>query len=149
MEFSGKITIATRKENVAEFFSSIDNIAPCLPGVYDFQNNGNEIQCKLKLDISAAKISAMNSVTGKMSFSYSAGTDSLNIDGSGRITGSKVKFTIGISYEASGEETILDWKSSFDFGLIVKIMGRNNVDEISRQNIDKTMECITGKLNLQ
>ena len=45
--------------------------------------------------------------------------DSLNIDGSGRITGSKVKFTIGISYEASGEETTLDWKSSFDFGLIV------------------------------
>ena len=43
------------------------------PGVYDFQNNGGEIQCKLKLDISAAKISAMSSVTGKMSFLYKVG----------------------------------------------------------------------------
>ncbi len=149
MEFNGKIPIKNKKDSVAEFLSNIDNIAPCLPGVYDFQNDGNEIKCKLKLDISAAKISAMNNVTGKMSFLYKAGEDSLNIAGSGRIAGSKIKFNIEILYEIAGEETILNWKSSFDFGLIVKIMGKNKVDEISRQNIDKTMGCITSKLNLQ
>ena len=149
MEFSGKITIKNTKENVAGFLSDIDNITPCLPGVYDFQNNGGEIQCKLKLDISAAKISAMSSVTGKMSFLYKAGLDSINIDGSGRIAGSKVKFNIAISYESQGEETLLDWKSSFDFGLIVKMMGKDRVNEISRENIDRTMGCITSKLNIQ
>ncbi len=149
MEFGGEITIKNRKENVANFLSNIDNISPCLPGVYDFQSDGNEVKCKLKLDISAAKISAMSSVTGKMVFLYRSGEDSLNINGSGRIAGSKIKFGIDISYEIQGEETKLDWKSSFDFGLIVKLMGKNKVDEISRQNIDKTMECIISKLNLQ
>ena len=75
--------------------------------------------------------------------------DSINIDGSGRIAGSKVKFNIAISYENRGEETLLDWKSSFDFGLIVKMMGKDRVNEISRENIDRTMDCITSKLNIQ
>jgi carbon monoxide dehydrogenase subunit G len=148
MEFGGNITINNSRENVSDFLSNIENIAPCLPGVYDFETQNQEIKCKLKLDISAARISAMSSVTGKMSFTYKAGNDSLNIEGSGRIAGSKVKFTIEIHYSGNGQQTNLDWKSSFDFGLIVKIMGKDKVDEISRQNIDKTMKCITDKLNV-
>ncbi|WP_337860410.1 SRPBCC domain-containing protein [Ferroplasma sp.] len=147
MDFGGKITINNKKEAVSNFLSNIENIVPCLPGVYDFQMNGDKIQCKLKLDISAANISAMNNVTGKMSFSYISSSDSLNIEGTGRLAGSKIKFNINIEYGTSGDQVILEWKSSFDFGLIIKVMGKNKVDEISRQNIDKTMECITNKLN--
>jgi carbon monoxide dehydrogenase subunit G len=148
MDFGGKILINNKKEKISDFLSNIENIAPCLPGVYDFQTNGDKIQCKLKLDISAAGISAMTNITGKMSFSYISENDSLKIDGTGRIAGSKIKFNINIKYEASDEQTLLDWSSSFDFGLIIKIMGKNKVDEISRQNINKTMECITNKLKL-
>ena len=147
MEYSGEIPVKSIRENVQTFLSNIENIAPCLPGIYDFETEGNEIKCKLKLDISAAGISAMNTVTGKMTFTYLPGDEELNIQGTGRIAGSKVKFSIEIAYPGENENTVLHWKSSFDFGLIVKIMGKNKVDEISKQNIEKTVKCISDKLN--
>ena len=147
MEYSGEIPVNSRMESVRGFLSKIENITPCLPGIYDFEIDGNEIKCKLKLDISAAGISAMNTVTGKMTFAYLPGDGVLNIQGTGRIAGSKVKFSIEIAYTGGSESTVLHWKSSFDFGLIVKIMGKNKVDEISKQNIERTVKCISDKLN--
>ena len=147
MEYSGEIPVRDSIEDVSAFISKIENITPCLPGIYDFEINGNEIKCKLKLDISAAGISAMNTVTGKMAFTYLPGDEGLTIQGAGRIAGSKVKFSIEIDYAKDGENTVLHWKSSFDFGLIVKIMGKNRVDEISKQNIERTVKCISDKLN--
>ena len=147
MEYSGEIPVKSNIESVKTFLSSIENITPCLPGIYDFETQGNEIKCKLKLDISAAGISAMNSVTGKMTFAYLPEENGLNIQGTGRIAGTKVKFSIEISYADKNEIVTLEWKSSFDFGLIVKIMGKNKVDEISKQNINRTIKCISDKLN--
>jgi carbon monoxide dehydrogenase subunit G len=147
MEYSGEISVKSSMGDVRDFLSNIENITPCLPGIYDFEIEGNEIKCKLKLDISAAGISAMNTVTGKMTFTYLPGDESLNIQGTGRIAGSKVKFSIEISYASDKEHTVLQWKSSFDFGLIVKIMGKSRVDEISKQNIGRTVKCISDKLN--
>ncbi len=146
MEYSGEIPVKTGIENLRNFLSKIENITPCLPGIYDFEINGNEIKCKLKLDISAAGISAMNTVTGKMTFTYIPSNNALNIQGTGRIAGSKVKFSIDITYAGGRENNVLQWKSSFDFGLIVKIMGKNKVDEISKQNIEKTVKCISDKM---
>ncbi len=147
MEYSGEIPVKSGLDNVRGFLSRIENITPCLPGIYDFEIEGNEIKCKLKLDISAAGISAMNTVTGKMTFTYLPGDEDLNIQGTGRIAGSKVKFSIEIAYAFDNGNTVLHWKSSFDFGLIVKIMGKNKVDEISKQNIERTVKCISDKLN--
>ncbi|WP_175266968.1 SRPBCC domain-containing protein [Acidiplasma cupricumulans] len=52
-------------DEVSLFFKDLKNVIPCLPGVYDLEY-GDKIKCKLKLDISDAGISAMNTISGRM-----------------------------------------------------------------------------------
>ncbi|MEM0139866.1 MAG: SRPBCC domain-containing protein [Ferroplasma sp.] len=146
MDFSGEFKVKREIGYVSEFLANIENILPCLLGIYDIEREKDQIKCKIKLDISAANISAMKSVTGKMAFKYIDSAEKLNITGSGRIAGSKINFAVDIEYKKEGDCTAINWFSSFDFGLIIKIMGKTKVEEISKLNINRTMECIINKL---
>ncbi len=146
MDFSGDFNIDKPLMDVKSFFSDISNVLPCLPGVYDSEISNESIKCKLKLDISGADISSMRTISGRMSFVYRINDSSMNIDGSGRIAGSKITFKIDIGFENLNEKSHISWKSSFDFGIMIKMMSRDKLNKISMENIDKTMECIKSKL---
>ncbi len=146
MDFSGDFTIDKPLLEVKSFFSDISNVMPCLPGVYDSEISNESIKCKLKLDISGANISTMRTISGRMNFVYRTNNTSLNIEGSGRIAGSKITFKIDIKFENLDDKSHISWKSSFDFGIIIKMMSRDKLNQISMENIDKTMECIKSKL---
>ncbi len=147
MEFDGKFSVDKNPEYLNNFFSDINNVVPCLPGIYDIETSGDEIKCRIKLDVKDMKISAMSTITGKMVFKYSLGQNSLSVTGTGRMAGSKIKFNVDINYSGEGDNSQVIWKSSFDFGLIIKIMNRDKINEISMKNIDQTMKCITEKIN--
>ena len=147
MELDGKFSVNKNSEYLNKFFSDINNVIPCLPGIYDIENSGDEIKCKIKLDVKDMKIPAMSTLTGKMVFKYSLNQNSLSVNGSGRIAGSKIKFGIDINYNDNETNSGVIWESSFDFGLIIKIMNRDKINEISMKNIDRTMKCIIEKIN--
>ncbi len=146
MDFNGVLDIKKDVKIVTNFLAIPENTITCLPGIYDIEYGNEDIKCRIKLDISAANISTMRTVTGKMVFKYTSGDDYLNVSGTGRITGSKVSFSIKINYLENGDKTALKWDSTFDFGMIMKIMGRDKIDEIAHMNIDNVMKCIAGKL---
>lgn len=147
MEFNGKFSVNKNIDYLNKFFSDINNVIPCLPGIYDIENINNEIKCKIKLDVKDMNIPAMSTITGKIVFKYILNDNSLNVNGSGRIAGSKIKLEININYKNNGNISEITWVSSFDFGLIVKIMNKNKINEVSMKNIDRTMKCIIEKIN--
>ncbi len=147
MEFNGKFNVNKNLEYLDNFFSDINNVMPCLPGIYDIENSDNNIKCKIKLDVKDMNIPAISTITGKMLFKYLIDKNSLSVNGSGRIAGSKIKFDININYKSNGNDSEITWGSSFDFGLIIKIMDKNKINEVSMKNIDTTMNCIIKKIN--
>ena len=146
MDFNGNFMVNLKLDDVRKFFGDINNVIPCLPGIYDI-NIDKEINCKLKLNISEAGISSMNTISGKMNFKYNLNENNLGIIGTGRIAGSKIKFNIDINMIPDDSNTKIEWHSSFDFGIIVKMMGKNKINAISLSNINNTIECFKNKLN--
>jgi len=147
MEFNGKFDVNKDSEYLNKFFSDINNVMPCLPGIYNMENSDNNIKCKIKLDVKDMNIPAISTITGKMLFKYIINENSLSVNGSGRIAGSKIKFDININYNNNDNGSEITWKSSFEFGLITKIMNKDKINEVSMKNIDITMDCIIKKIN--
>ncbi|KJE48926.1 hypothetical protein SE19_05850 [Acidiplasma aeolicum] len=146
MKFNGSFMVNKGNDEVSLFFKDLKNVIPCLPGVYDLEY-GDKIKCKLKLDISDAGISAMNTISGRMTFTYNYSGNNIKIDGDGRIAGSKIQFRINIGLTPAEQETKIDWESDFNFGMIVKIMGSDRLNSVSLSNINSTIKCFKDKIN--
>ena len=39
------------------------------------------------------------------------------------------------------------WNGSFDFGLLIRTMGRDKIEKVSGSNIEKTIFCIKEKMD--
>ncbi|KJE49205.1 MULTISPECIES: CoxG family protein [Acidiplasma] len=145
MEYSGTFIVDYPLDDVNNYFSDINNVIPCLPGIYDLKR-GEIIQCRVKFDISDEGIGNLSTVSGKMSFKYNKNENRVNINGKGKIEGSKIVFNIDITYEKYNDKTSITWKSKFDFGILMRLIGIQKVEDISLKNIQQTIHCIESRL---
>ncbi|BAB59995.1 hypothetical protein [Thermoplasma volcanium GSS1] len=149
MDYSGSFYVDRDPAEVKQFISNFENVVACLPGIDSYTNNGNEFECRIRLDISSLSNSYLKHISGKMKFLFVPERDNgISVNGSGRIAGSSVSMNVKVFVEGSNEHAKVTWSAAIDYGLILKAMGSEKIKEVTDENIKRSIECLRGKISM-
>jgi len=145
--FNGTFTVGISAENCLSMFSDPMPLSKCIWGLESIERDGSDFSCHVRFDVSDAGVSYLSTISGKLKIHYTVEGNSLNLQGQGRVAGSKLTFTLNLMVVEKSGITEISWNGSFDFGLLIRSMGKDKIEKVSRSNIDKTISCIKEKMN--
>ncbi|WP_297214905.1 CoxG family protein [Thermoplasma sp.] len=144
MIYSGSIEIKIPDGAAIELLHDPEKLGPCLPGVSSFEKETEGYSCKVKLDVSSMKSSYLSKISGKLNFSYVNAEDrQVRIQGKGRIVGSSISFDLTIEVH----EGKLQWSIDVNYGILIKMMGEEKIKEVTEENIERTVKCLSQLLS--
>ncbi|MCL5782320.1 MAG: SRPBCC domain-containing protein [Candidatus Thermoplasmatota archaeon] len=147
MLLEGEFTVNRPVQEVNRYLRDMDRIMTCLPGLQQYTRSGEDYVCKIKLDVSKAENSYLSTLSGKLIAKYEDTTENMaRISANGRVAGSSIQLIITVETSPEGESTSVSWSSEMEFGLLIRIIGESKVRELSRLNIENTIECIRKQM---
>ncbi|WP_393971330.1 SRPBCC domain-containing protein [Oxyplasma meridianum] len=145
--FNGTFNVGIPAEKCLSMFSDPMPLSKCIWGLESIERDGSDFSCHVRFDVSDAGVSYLSTISGKLKIHYTVEGNSLNLQGQGRVAGSKLAFTLNLLVIDKSGNTEISWKGSFDFGLLIRSMGKDKIEKVSRSNIEKTISCIKEKMN--
>jgi carbon monoxide dehydrogenase subunit G len=145
--FNGTFTVGITAEQCLSMFSDPMSLSKCIYGLESIEKDGDDFSCRVRFDVSEAEVSYLSTISGKLKIHYTVEGNSLNLQGQGRVAGSKLAFMLNLQVVEKSGITEISWNGSFDFGLLIRSMGKDKIEKVSKSNIDKTISCIQEKMN--
>ncbi|KAA8923521.1 SRPBCC domain-containing protein [Thermoplasma sp.] len=144
MIYSGSLRIGLTDETALQILHDPEKLGPCLPGVSSFERKDGEYSCRVRLDVSSMGSSYLNKISGKLTFSYlDSDSSNVHVQGKGRIAGSSISFDLSIAIR-EGE---LHWSIDVNYGILIKMMGEEKIREVTQENIDRSVKCLSSLLS--
>lgn len=145
--FNGNFTVGITAGQCLSMFSDPISLSKCIYGLESIEKDGDNFSCRVRFDVSEAEVSYLSTISGKLKIHYMVEGNSMNLQGQGRVAGSKLAFTLNLQVVEKSGITEISWNGSFDFGLLIRSMGKDKIEKVSKSNIDKTISCIQEKMN--
>ncbi len=140
MEFSGSFDVEKEAGFVLALFKVPSILGKCIYGVESIDFQENTFECRVRFDLSSADVSYMSNISGKLKGAISYSDIGFKIIGSGRAAGTRMTFNLDVQVAEHEKFSKVHWRGSFDFGLMIKIMGTEKVRMIAQENIENTIE---------
>ena len=153
LSFSGEFKVNASPKRVYNFLTNIKEISACLPNLTDLNIKNDEFSAKFKIDVSKASkklhIGYLSRVTAKMNFKFSnkINEECATIIGNGRVVGNKIYIQISFKLRSDKISTNVHWNADTELGRLLKLFGKELINQISNDIINNVINCIKEKLS--
>ncbi|MHB1811301.1 MAG: SRPBCC domain-containing protein [Thermoplasmataceae archaeon] len=145
--FNGTFQVKISADQCLSIFSDPMNLSKCIWGLESIEKEGDLYSCRVRFDVSEAEVSYLSTISGKLKIQYSLDGPDIDLTGQGRVAGSKLNFSLKLHVSEKEDGSEISWNGSFDFGLLIRTMGRDKIEKVSGSNIEKTISCIKEKMD--
>ena len=145
--FNGAFLVNISADKCLSLFMDPMNLSKCIWGLESIEKDGDDYSCRVRFDVSEAEVSYLSTISGKLRIHYTVEGSSLDLMGQGRVAGSKLNFSLKLQVAGKDAGSEISWNGSFDFGLLIRTMGKDRIEKVSRSNIEKTISCIKATMD--
>ncbi|BDB98744.1 SRPBCC domain-containing protein [Saccharolobus caldissimus] len=146
MELKGELELKRNINYVKEFLLDPKKFTECLPGLQNYEVEGNNFKAIFKLDVSQLRIPHISTLTANINAVIMDEGNKIEVVGNGRSAGIGIKISILMELIEAGVTVKLSWKAKIDLGMLMRLIGEESVRKIADVNVNYIINCISTKM---